>query len=113
MLREGTCTLTAAQAGNDNFNAASSVTQSFSISFATQATLSVSSSSTITYGATMTLATSGGSSVGLVSYGVTGNCTISGTALTATGNAATTCVVTATKAGDTQYAEAVAIGNVW
>ena len=50
MLREGTCTLTAAQAGNDNFNAASSVTQSFSIGFATQATLSVSSSSTITYG---------------------------------------------------------------
>jgi len=48
----------------------------------------------------------------LVSYGVTGDCTVSGTALTATGNAAATCAVTATKAGDTQYTQATATQTV-
>ena len=112
MLREGTCTLTAAQSGNENYNAASSVTQSFIISFATQATLSVSSSPTITYGSTMTLTTSGGSSTGAVSYGVTGDCSISGSTLTATGDATATCAVTATKDGDSQYSQATATQTV-
>ena len=112
MLREGTCTLTAAQSGNENYNAASSVAQSFVISFATQATLSVSSSPTITYGSTMTLTTSGGSSTGAVSYGVTGDCSISGSTLTAAGDATATCAVTATKDGDSQYSQATATQTV-
>jgi len=112
MLREGTCTLTAAQAGNGNYNAATSVTQSFDISLATQASFSISSSSTITYNLTLSLAASGGSGTGGVTFAVSGSCTLSGTTLTATGNAAATCAVTATKAADTQYAQATATQTV-
>jgi hypothetical protein len=112
MLREGTCTLTAAQAGNGNYNAATSVTQSFDISLATQASFSISSSSTITYNSTLSLASSGGSGTGDVSFAVSGSCTLSGTTLTATGNAAATCAVTATKAADTQHAQATATQTV-
>jgi hypothetical protein len=108
MLREGTCTLTAAQAGNGNYNAATSVTQSFDISLAAQASFSISSSSSITYNSTLSLTTSGGSGTGGVTFAVSGSCTLSGTTLTATGNADATCSVTATKAADTQYAQATA-----
>ena len=67
MLKQGTCTLTAAQSGNGNYNAATSVTQSFDISLATQASFSISSSSAITYNSTLSLTTSGGSGTGGVS----------------------------------------------
>ena len=64
------------------------------------------SSNAVTYNSTATLSTSGGSGTGAVSYSVTsGDCSISGTTVTATGGTGS-CVITATKAADASYAEA-------
>jgi outer membrane protein OmpA-like peptidoglycan-associated protein len=106
MVKAGTCTLSASQAGNANYVSATSVTHSFEISLAAQASLSLTST-TATFGANLTLTTSGGSGTGAVTYTkVSGDCTINGTTLTPT--AAGSCEVTATKAADTQY-DAIAI----
>ncbi|MDA8580256.1 fibronectin type III domain-containing protein, partial [Pontimonas sp.] len=65
-----------------------------------------SSSASLVFGTTATLSVSGGSGTGAVSYAVTsGDCTVSGTTVTATGGTGS-CVVTATKAADASYAEA-------
>lgn len=75
-----------------------------------QAPLSASATpSSIAYGATSTLATSGGSGTGAVSFAVTagsGSCAVSGSTLTATGVGS--CTVTATRAGDANYLPASA-----
>jgi len=73
---------------------------------APQAALNVTSTpSTIRQGQTASLSTSGGSGAGGVTYVVTsGNCSITGTTVTA--NAASgSCVITATKAADDNYLE--------
>ncbi len=61
-----------------------------------------------TYGRTLTLTTSGGSGTGAVSYAVVNGtatgCTVTGASLTFTSPG--TCIVTATKAGDTTYGAA-------
>jgi len=72
---------------------------------ATQATVTMTSSSAINFGSTLALTSSGGTA-GSTSYSTTGGCTVSGSTLTATGNAGTSCSVTATRAGDTNYATA-------
>jgi large repetitive protein len=74
------------------------------ISGATQATVSVTSSSNITFGSTLALTATGGTGTGAISFATTGSCTVSGSTLTPTGNAGATCSVTATRAGDTNYA---------
>jgi len=60
--------------------------------------------STLTYGKTAALATTGGSGTGAVTFSVgsSSGCSISGTTLSIT-NASSTCSVSATKAGDTNY----------
>jgi hypothetical protein len=72
---------------------------------ATQATLTaVAAATTIARNGTTTLAITGGSGAGAVTYAVTAggtDCTFSGTKLT--GKAVGTCTVTATKAGDSNY----------
>jgi outer membrane protein OmpA-like peptidoglycan-associated protein len=104
MVKAGTCTLSTAQSGNANYVSATPVTHSFEITLADQAALSLTST-TATFGANLTLTTSGGSGTGDVSYiKVSGDCTVAGTTLTPT--AAGSCDVTATKAADTQYASA-------
>jgi len=74
------------------------------ITGATQTTVTVTST-TGTFGSTVSLAASGGNGAGSVTYAVTSagtaGCSVSGTTLSAT--AAGTCTVTATKAGDTNY----------
>ncbi|MFM8867610.1 MAG: hypothetical protein ACKOFZ_04930, partial [Ilumatobacteraceae bacterium] len=76
------------------------------ISGADQSTLSISSSTSMTYGSTLTLTTSGGSGSGAVTYAVTSSgtagCSVSGSTLSAT--SVGSCTVTATKAADTNYA---------
>jgi flagellar motor protein MotB len=102
MVKAGTCTLSATQAGTTNYSAATTVTHSFEINLATQASFSLTST-TATYGANLTLTTSGGSGTGSVTFTkVSGDCSVAGTTLTPT--AAGSCVVTASKAADTQYA---------
>jgi len=74
------------------------------ITGATQSTVTVTST-TGTFGSTVSLTTSGGNGAGAVTYAVTSagtaGCSVSGTTLSAT--AAGTCTVTATKAADTNY----------
>jgi hypothetical protein len=67
MLKTGTCSLTASQAGNTVYEAASDASQSFVISLATQATFTISTT-TATYGSALTLSTSGGSGNGAVTF---------------------------------------------
>jgi hypothetical protein len=67
-----------------------------------QSTLSISSTSA-TYGQTLELSTTGGSGTGAVTFAkVSGTCTLSGIELVP-GDVGSTCVVTATKAGDAAY----------
>jgi outer membrane protein OmpA-like peptidoglycan-associated protein/predicted RNA-binding protein with TRAM domain len=103
IVGSGTCTITASQAGNANYSAATAVPRSFTIDQAAQATLSITSPSTAIYGETISLAAAGGSGTGALVFGVTaGTCIVSGTTLTL-GNAGSTCRVQATKVSDANY----------
>jgi hypothetical protein len=99
----GTCTIAADQNGNTSFAPAPQVTRAFTINQATQATLIANAVATVLpFGGTTTLSTTGGSGTGAVTFvSNNGNCSIAGTTLTATG--AGSCVVTATKAADTNF----------
>ena len=112
----GTCVITASQAGNATYIAATSVdSANITISKGAQATLTISNSnsSDIRKGTTgIVLATTGGNGSGAVTYNVTGtNCSYnSGTRKlnVASGvSGSVTCSITATKATDTKYLEAV------
>ena len=98
----GTCSLTATQAGTTNWNAATPVSQSSTVAKASQTVSLVLSRDSATFrdGGATTVTTSASSGLA-VALGVTGPCTLSGTALTATG--AGSCVVTGDQAGNTNY----------
>lgn len=99
----GTCSVTANMAGDAYYSAVSTGPVTVTFAKAAQAALSVTSVSG-TYGSGLTLATSGGSGIGGVSYSVaagTTTCTLMNGVLTAAG--AGSCDVTATKASDNDY----------
>lgn len=108
LVGAGTCNVKADQAGNSTYAAATQVSKDITVSAATsliaQSTLSVVPANTsLNTSATTTMSSSGGSGTGAVTYAVSsGNCTISGTTLTAPSSAGT-CKVTATKAADNSY----------
>ena len=97
----GTCTITASQPGNTNYNAAPDVAQSFPIAKASQ-TITFGDIGDMRFGnidfPVIATATSGLA----VSFSATGNCTIvSGNKVHLTG--AGSCTVTASQAGDFNY----------
>lgn len=99
----GTCLVSATIAADAYYNAATSSALTFTFSKASQSALSISSTSG-SFGTPLTLATSGGSGGGLVTYvyaAGTTTCTLSSGVLTpaATG----TCLITSTKATDDNY----------
>src|SRR5207247_2335776 len=96
----GSCTITASQAGDTNYNAAPNVPQSFTIAKADQ-TITFGALAARTYGdANFTVGAT--ASTGLaVSFSPSGTCTVSGTMVTITG--AGSCTITASQAGDTNY----------
>ena len=101
----GTCTLDFNDAGNTNYSAATQVVQTYIVAKGTQATLTFSSALSDTYTYAITLSTSGGSGTGAVTYSV-GNGSASGCVITSGVLSATsygTCLVTATKAADTNW----------
>ncbi len=117
-LAVGSCTVKATKAGDTSYGDTSATT-TLTIAPAAQAALTASTSAaSILVDGTATLGASGGSGSGAVTYAVTGGtgqCSLAGTTLTATG--AGTCIVTATKAADGQYASAsasvtVAVGRL-
>ena len=100
----GTCLVTATKAGDVNYNATSSPQTTVTLALASQAPLSVTSTSG-TATVPLTLTTSGGSGTGAVSYavadGTASGCAVSSGALNSA--SAGTCLVTATQAGDVNY----------
>ena len=104
ILTAGTCTVAADQAGNASFAVAPQVTQSVTIAKATQAALTAASTlTTLNVNQSATLSATGGSSTGALSFASNNaNCTVTaGTTLTAA--AAGNCIITATKAADSNY----------
>ncbi len=105
IIPSGTCAVTATKAADNNYNLVTSGSLSVGLSKASQTSLIVvAAPSTVTYGSTSTLSSSGGSGTGVVTYshGASGGCSVSGSTLSVT-NASLTCAVTATKATDTNY----------
>jgi hypothetical protein len=99
----GTCTIAANQAGNTNYNAATQVTQSITvttakanqtITFGTAPTVKVGTSGTVSATATSSLAVAFTSTTPTI-------CTVSGS--TVTGVAAGTCTIAGNQAGNTTY----------
>jgi hypothetical protein len=96
----GSCTITASQAGDANYNPAADVPQSFSIAKGSQ-TITFGALSAKTFGAS-DFAVSAAASSGLaVSFIATGNCMVAGSTVHLTG--AGSCTITATQAGDSNY----------
>jgi outer membrane protein OmpA-like peptidoglycan-associated protein len=100
----GSTTLTATfTPTSGDYASGQTVTATLTVNKANQAPLVMTSPSTATFGETITLASSGGSGTGTVSYGiVAGTCTIEGTTLTL-GNAGSVCQVSATKQTDANF----------
>src|SRR2546422_3644197 len=96
----GSCTITASQAGNTNYNAAPDVPQTFSIAHPNLPT-SPAPRAAHPYGDADFTVTATASSGLAVSFAATGNCTIAATTVTITG--ASSCTITASQAGNTNY----------
>jgi DNA/RNA endonuclease G (NUC1) len=95
------CTITATQPGDGNYNAATPVVRTFSIAKANQVITFASLASSTFGDSPITLSASGGASGNPVTFGVIGNCSVSGNILQITG--AGSCTVTASQAGDANY----------
>ena len=111
----GTCTLTASQAGNINYNAASQVVRTVTAAKIDQAALQVTGPASVAYGSTGTITYSGGSGTGAVTYGnlTAMGCTVnSSTGVIAVTNVSAGCIVIVTKAADSNYNEASAFGII-
>lgn len=101
----GTCVVSATKETDGVYATANSTnTASVTVNLAPQSALTVIASPTsITTLGTSTLSTGGGNGTGAITYTVvSGPCTVSGATLTPTGTG--TCVVSATKAADSNYA---------
>jgi uncharacterized repeat protein (TIGR01451 family) len=106
----GSCTITASQAGDPNFNAATSVPHGFTIGKSNQ---------TITFGALANKAfgdpdfsVSATATSGLpVSFTASGQCTVSGNTVHIT--SAGSCTITAKQAGDTNYNAAPDVAQIF
>ncbi len=109
----GSCTVTATKAGDAAFNPATG-TVAVTVTRANQAALlATATPSTLIFGGTSALATSGGSGTGAVSFAVTTGptiCSIAGATATATGVG--TCTITATKAADANFNVATATTTI-
>ncbi|HUE02643.1 MAG TPA: choice-of-anchor Q domain-containing protein [Bryobacteraceae bacterium] len=104
----GTVSVTAAQAGNSTYNPATSVTQSIVVSQASETITFTGLPGTATYGSASPYTLNATASSGLpVSYSITGPASLSGSTLTITG--AGTVTVTASQAGNTNYAAATPV----
>ena len=111
LLTTGTCTLTADQAGSDNFAPAATVTASVTINPATQTITGFTPPTTVSQaaGSTLTLSATGGASANPVTFASTtlSICTTGGSnGQTLTILAEGVCALTANQAGNTNYSAA-------
>ena len=106
----GTCTIQARQAGNGNYNAATSVNQGFVVTKAAQ-TIAFGALGSRTYG-NPPFAVSATASSGLAvtfSSSTAGVCTVSGSTVTIVSGG--TCTINAAQAGNTSYLAATTVGQ--
>lgn len=109
LIGAGTCTIVASQSGNANFESALDDSESFTVSKAAQAQLTlVADDTTVSAGEVVQLATLGGSGSGVVTYAETSDpgtiCSVdSGTGVVSFTGTGGSCDFTATKADDTNY----------
>ena len=110
MVAAGTCTIQAQQPGNRNYNAATSINQSFTVAKASQ-TISFGTLANQTYGAapfSVTATASSGLPVAFASL-TPGVCAVSaGTVTLTTGG---TCTIQASQAGNANYLAATAVNQ--
>jgi len=105
----GTCSVIANQAGNSNYLAAPTVTQTVSAAPAPQAiTFSISAPATAAYNSNFTVAATGGASGNPVTFTSAGSCINTGATYTMT-NGTGTCSVIANQAGNGNYAAATPV----
>jgi len=96
----GSCTITASQAGDTNYNAAPNVPQTFSIAKADQ-TITFDPLANKTAGDPPFTVIATASSGLAVSFAATGNCTVSGDTVTLTD--AGSCTITASQSGNSDF----------
>ncbi|MCX8529992.1 MAG: hypothetical protein ORN27_08015 [Rhodoluna sp.] len=101
-LVAGACNVLLSSPGTPTIAAALSVIQDVWITKRTQAPLAMTAPSTLTAGASGAVTVTGGSGTGLVSVTAAGDCSVSGTTVTAN-SSGTSCTVSAIKASDDQY----------
>jgi hypothetical protein len=106
----GNCTVTAAQAGNENYNAATPVLRVFVIARAEQQ-ISFGALTDKTFGDADFGVSATASSNLSVSFSAAGNCSVSGATVHLTG--AGTCTITATQAGDDNHNSAESVSRTF
>ena len=99
------CDVTATKVADSNFNSADTTTQSFTVTPISQASISFTNASVMTFGQTLTVLAIGGSGTGTMNYsisnaGATG-CTLSEATLSVA--ASGTCVIAAQRSASTNY----------
>jgi hypothetical protein len=99
----GTCTVLYDQAGNNNYNAAIEVMESVTASKASQS-ITFNALSSKTYGDPDFTVSASASSNLAVSFGASGQCTVTGNTLHITGGG--NCTITASQAGNSNYSAA-------
>ena len=106
----GTCTVKYDQAGDANYNAATQVTESVTAQKAGQ-TITFAPLPDRTYGDPDFTVSATASSGLAVSFGATGQCTVTGATVHLTGPG--TCTITASQAGDTNYTAATDVSRTF
>ncbi len=100
----GTCTVSATKAASGVYGSATTGTVTITVSKLTQATLTFAATATM-FGTNLTLATSGGSGTGTITYSLvsagSASCSLSGAVLST--SSVGSCTVSATKASDSTY----------
>ena len=105
----GTCTITASQAGNGNYNAATSVPESFTVAKAAQ-TITFGTIANKPYGTPFTVAATSTSGLTVAFTSATTTvCTVSGTTVTPV--TLGTCTIDANQAGNTSYNAATQVAQ--
>jgi hypothetical protein len=110
LLASGTCTITASQAGNGSYNAATPVTQSFNVGNLTAQTITFGSIAAQVVGTPLNLSATASSGLQVVyNSSTTSVCTVSGTA--ATFIAIGTCTIVASQGGNGVYSAAANVAQ--
>jgi hypothetical protein len=100
IVAAGTCTIRASQAGNNDYDAAANVDQSFTIGKANQ-TVTFGALADKSFGDADFTVSATASSTLAVSFAATGNCTVTGSTVHLTG--AGSCTITASQAGNSNF----------